>query len=157
MFSFFLVSTEIPTSTSSAYPSDDFSSTIQTKDFIGLTIGIILVLFVILMVVICKWSQCSCLKKRNNAHHSILPPASTTTTTSTPLHHQESDMLRRSFNTAHNQNYSSPRFRLDNIVPPQVPLKTATLHIQPHVVPRISISPQVSGSSLTNQQYTPYK
>ncbi|CAF0832563.1 unnamed protein product [Didymodactylos carnosus] len=143
------------TSTSS---NDDVSSAIQTKDFIALSIGVISVLLVILVVVICKWSEWSCLKKRNNTHHLILPPASSTTATSTPRHNQESDILRRSFHSVQNHNYRSPpTFRLDSIIPPQIPMKMTTLNVQPHVVPRISISPQISGSSLTTQQYSPYK
>ena len=47
----------------------DSNPTPLTRDFIGLCIGILSVVLVILIVAICKWSRCLCLRGSNESDH----------------------------------------------------------------------------------------
>jgi len=160
----------------------DSSPTPLTRDFIGLCIGILSVVLVILTVAICKWSRCVCLKQSNETDepnevfNSILQH-----TTSTPyrqsrssqsqfrtLQYQRSSScdqrpshLNRPVNVTSRDDYISPSqpnnfnaYRLNDIKVPRVTITTLPVQPTQQLVPRLSISPQISGSSITHSTYS---
>jgi hypothetical protein len=149
----------------------DSSPTLLTRDFIGLCIGILSVVIVILIVAICKWSRCLCLKShngiddQNEVFSSILQHNA-----STPHPH-----ARRSYNHNHHQpqeqrssscdhrpgniyrhisNTRNNGYRLNDLKVPRVTITTLPVQPSQQLVPRLSISPQVSGSSITRSTYS---
>ena len=152
----------------------DSSQSPITRDFIGLCIGILSVVLVILIVAVCKWSRCLCLKRnhdndeQNEGFSSIIQP-----TTSTPYHHSRrhhNQYQRPSACDRAGDDYrhiSSTRggllspppppyneYRLNNIKVPRVTITTLPVQPSQQLVPRLSISPQVSGSSITRSTYS---
>ncbi len=162
----------------------DSTPTPLTRDFIGLCIGILSVVLVILIVAICKWSRCLCLKRQtvndeqNEVFSSILQH-----NTSTPhpysRHHRShyrqqqpqqqqqrssscdqrpGNVYRHISNTR--DDYISPSqggyngYRLNDIKVPRVTITTLPVQPTQQLVPRLSISPQVSGSSITRSTYS---
>jgi len=152
-------------------PSDmlDSSSTPLSRDFIGLCIGILSVVIVILTVTVCKWSRCLCLKHN---HNNFNPTEGVTLViqpnTSTLHPHQQ---RRRSPNqwlspcdhhgnvqppirTTRDGVLSSPEPPYNGSRPRDVKASRVTFATLPgqssqQLVPRLSLSPQVSGSSIT--------
>jgi hypothetical protein len=163
------------------------SPTPLTRDFIGLCIGILSVVLVILVVAICKWSRCLCLRHQqdnddpNEVFSSILQH-----NTSTPhrqsrrqhnqshyrqeqesqLQHQRSSScdhrpgnIYRHISETRNELMSSSQpshnaYRLNDVKVPRVTITTLPVQPSQQLVPRLSISPQVSGSSITRSSYS---
>jgi hypothetical protein len=158
----------------------DSSPTPLTRDFIGLCIGILSVVLVILIVAICKWSRCLCLKRQNDndeqnevftsiLHHQTSTPYPNSRHHRTPNRQQYSRQRSSSCDQRPSHVYQPISTRDDHISPSQpanniyrlndikVPRVTiTTLPVQPtqQLVPRLSISPQVSGSSITRSTYS---
>jgi len=157
--------------------SYEMSPTPLTRDFIGLCIGILSVVLVILIVAICKWSRCLCLRRSNenddpnSGLSSIVQP---NTSTPHPFSRHRSHYRSRSsscdqrptgqyrYMSGAREAFPSPPqlvnnngFRLNDIKVPRVTI--TTLPVQPsqqQQVPRLSISPQVSGSSIARSTYS---
>ncbi len=169
----------------------DSSPTPLTRDFIGLCIGILSVVLVILIVAICKWSRCLCLRRQqdtddpNEVFSSILQH-----NTSTPhrqsrrphnhSHHrqqqqqpyQQQSQQPRSSSCDHrpgnffrhisetrneHTSASQPGYngqRLNDLKVPRVTITTLPVQPSQQLVPRLSLSPQVSGSSITRSSYS---
>jgi hypothetical protein len=149
------------------------SPTPLTRDFVGLCIGILSVILVILTVAVCKWSRCLCLKRnhdhdeQNEGLSSVIGP-----TTSTPYHnsrrHRQSQRpsscdrvgdVYRHVNNTRNGLLSPPPpsyngYRLNDVKAPRVTITTLPVQPSQQLVPRLSISPQVSGSSITRSSYS---
>ena len=154
----------------------DSSPTPLTRDFIGLCIGILSVVLVILTVAICKWSRCLCLKRSNdNDNPNEVFSSILQHNTSTP--HHQSRFHRRQRSSSCDQrpgyvyrpisttrdDYISPAlmgqyntngYRLNDIKVPRVTITTLPVQPTQQLVPRLSISPQVSGSSITRSTYS---
>lgn len=159
----------------------DSSPTPLTRDFIGLCIGILSVVLVILIVAICKWSRCLCLKRQNDnddpneVFTSILQP-STSTPHAHSRHHrsqsrqQQPQQRSSSCDQRPSYAYRPVNTTRDDYIPPNQPINNAyrlndikvprvtitTLPVQPtqQLVPRNSISPQISGTSITRSSYS---
>jgi hypothetical protein len=149
----------------------DSSTTPLTRDFIGLCIGILVVVLALLIVALCTWARC--LYVKNNDHHDIhneilssviQADVSTSHRYSRSRHHhhhERSSSCHRINNT--NPHASSIR---DGFLSPPVAQQpyyvcrandskgqrgtTKILAVQPcqQLVPRLSISPQESSSSI---------
>ena len=160
----------------------DSSPTLLTRDFIGLCIGILCVVIVILIVAICKWSRCLCLKshhdndEQNDVFSSILQHnASTPHThtrsqynhnhhqpqqqrTSSSCDHRPGNIYRHISNTRNDLTSSvqpsTNGYRLNDVKVPRVTITTLPVQPSQQLVPRLSISPQVSGSSITRSSYS---
>jgi len=151
----------------------DSSPTPLALDFIGLCIGVLSVILVILLVAVCKWSRCLGLKQNHNNYDqngdltSVIQP-----NTSIPYHNQQRH---------HNQNQQlsscdhpgnvhppvsttrdgllSPQTSYNGCRPNDVKLSRVTITTLPiqtsqQLVPRVSISSQVSSSSITRNTYS---
>ncbi|CAF3473896.1 unnamed protein product [Rotaria socialis] len=170
----------------------DISPTLLTRDFIGLCIGILSVVLVILVVVICKWSRCLCLKHNydsDDQHEvlsSILQQTASTSDSQSRRHCQNNRYSRHSLpsppppsRSLHNQwsassslYYSRPgsvyrqisngrydfippmeignnQYRINDVKVPRITITTLPIQPSQQLVPRLSISPQGSGSSIT--------
>lgn len=158
-----------------------------TRDFIGLCIGILSVVLVILIVAICKWSRCLCLKGSNDSdnpnevfssilqHHTSTPysqsrQARDRNHRSLRIHHQRSSScdqrpgnIYRPVVNRSRDDYISPTqfgnnnnngYRLNDIKVPRVTITTLPVQPTQQLVPRLSISPQVSGSSIARSTYS---
>jgi hypothetical protein len=151
----------------------DSSSTPLKLDFIGLCIGVLSVILVILIVAVCKWSSCLCLKQNHNNYDqngnltSVIQP-----NTSTPYHNQQRH--RRQNQGLSSCDYPgnvhppvsttrdgllSPQTSYNGCRPNDVKLSRVTITTLPvqtsqQLVPRLSISPQVSSSSITRNTYS---
>ena len=156
----------------------DLSPTPLTRDFIGLCIGILSVVLVILIVAICKWSRCLCLKSHHdNDDHNEVFSSILQHNTSTPhpqLRHNRNNNYRQQRSSSCDQrpgyvyrhisntrdDYISPSqygnngYRLNDIKVPRVTITTLPVQPTQQLVPRLSISPQVSGSSITHSTYS---
>ncbi len=157
----------------------DSSPTILTRDFIGLCIGILSVVIVILIVAICKWSRCLCLKshtdndEQNEVFSSILQHNASTPYTrhnnnnphglpqqqrSSSCDHRPGNIYRHISNTRNNIISPVPPtnngYRLNDVKVPRVTITTLPVQPSQQLVPRLSISPQVSGSSITRSTYS---
>jgi len=151
----------------------DSSSTPLTLDFIGLCIGVLTVILVILIVAVCKWSNCLCLKRnpnnndQNEALTSVIQPS-----TSTPYHNHQRfrSQNQRLSSCDHPGNvHPSTSTTRDGLLSPQtccngyhpndvkvsrVTIRTLPIQTSQQLVPRLSISPQVSSSSITHNTYS---
>jgi hypothetical protein len=161
----------------------DSSPTPLTRDFIGLCIGILSVVLVILIVAICKWSRCLCLKRQNDTdeqnevfssilqHNASTPHPHSRNHRSQNRQQQQQSQQRSSscdqrpgYIYRHISNtrddYISPSqqgnngYRLNDIKVPRVTITTLPVQPTQQLVPRLSISPQVSGSSITRSTYS---
>ena len=164
----------------------DSSPTPITRDFIGLCIGILSVVLVILIVAICKWSRCLCLKRpsdideQNEVFSSILQHNASTPHNHSRRHqnpshhyqHEQQQQQQRSSSCDHRpgniyRHVSETRndlispaqpgnngYRLNDLKVPRVTITTLPVQPTQQLVPRLSISPQVSGSSITHSSYT---
>ncbi|CAF1669079.1 unnamed protein product, partial [Adineta ricciae] len=157
------------------------SPTPLTRDFIGLCIGILSVVIVILIVAICKWSRCRCMKRFDDTddnhgvfssilQHNASTPHGNARRQYNYNHHQQDQHLSSCDHRPDNIYRHISNSRVDTISPVQatnnngyrlndvkVPRVTiTTLPVQPtqQLVPRLSISPQVSGSSITRSSYS---
>ena len=54
----------------------DPTPTLFTRDFIGLCVGVLSMVLVVLVVAICKWSRCLCLKRHatHGNQNQVFPP-----------------------------------------------------------------------------------
>jgi hypothetical protein len=157
----------------------DSSPTPLTRDFIGLCIGILSVVLVILIVAICKWSRCLCLKRSNdneepNEVFSSILQHNTSTPHPHSRHYQNQNHRQQQRPTSCDQrpgnvyrHISNTRndlisplqsnnngYRLNDIKVPRVTITTLPVQPTQQLVPRLSISPQVSGSSITRSTYS---
>jgi hypothetical protein len=159
----------------------DSNPTPLTRDFIGLCIGILSVVLVILIVAICKWSRCLCLKRSNDndepneVFSSILQHNASTphphTRHNRNHNHRElrssscdqrpGNIYRHISNTrddlilpSQTGNNNNNGYRLNDIKVPRVTITTLPVQPTQQLVPRLSISPQVSGSSITRSTYS---
>ncbi|CAF1351719.1 unnamed protein product [Adineta steineri] len=152
----------------------DSSSTPLTRDFIGLCIGILSVVLVILIVAVCKWSRCQCLK-RNQDHDSqserlssVIQSNASTSRTYSQEHLTQNQRLLSCNRSDEVSGYIN-NTRHDFLSPPQqthnghtrkeikVPRVTiTTLPVQPsqQLVPRLSTSPQVPSSTMPRNTYS---
>lgn len=143
----------------------DSTSTPITRDFIGLCIGILTVVLVILIVAICKWSRCLCLK--GNPRGDLPDEGLISVVHSRPHHHQQHrpSSCSRSGNTqqyarSHRDGLLSPpqpTFNGGRCMDVKVPrVKITTLAVQPcqQLVPRLSMSPQDSSSSIARSSFS---
>lgn len=170
--SFFIIDTFynlVPDSDLSPFVSDSAPSPI-TRDFIGLCIGILSVVIVILTVAICKWSRCQCLNANHHDNDQTESLTSVIDHNTAPVvrrpSRQRSSSCDRLDNDQSNRNrtrdglLSSPQRTYNGTAPARdikVPRVTITaLSVQPsqQMVPRLSISPQVSNSSTTQSTYS---
>ena len=163
-------------------PILDSSPTPLTRDFIGLCIGILSVVLVILIVAICKWSRCHCLKQshayddQNDIFSSVLQQNASTPhgqpqrqpndqRRPRPSHHRSSSCDQRPgsiyqpVGRARDDLISpvqaaSNAYRLQEIKVPRVTITTLPVQPTQQLVPRLSISPQVSGSSIARSSYS---
>ena len=161
-------------------PTLESSPTPLTRDFIGLCIGILSVVLVILIVAICKWSRCRCLKQshdpddQNDVFSSMLQPNTSTPhpySRRHPSHHRQSQQPRSSscdqrpdgvylpIRNTRDDLVSPPPpathgYRLNDIKVPRVTITTLPVQPSQQLVPRLSISPQVSGSSISRSTYS---
>lgn len=148
---------------------EDQSPTSLTRDVIGLCIGVLSVVLLIVIIALFKWSRCICLKQSPNNFGtdeeltSVIQP--NITVPYTYRHNNRSQNQRVSscnhtgnvyptVSTTRNGLLSSPqRICLGNRpLDAKVSLVTTTsLSVQTsqQLVPRLSISPQMSGSSIT--------
>ncbi|UJR23387.1 hypothetical protein I4U23_026395 [Adineta vaga] len=160
----------------------------MTRDFIGLCIGILSVVIVILIVAICKWSRCLCLKNSNDTdeHNEVFSSilqhnASTPHRQSQQRHfnhnhhhqsqqyqqeqrtsscdHRPSNIYQHISNTRNDaispvQSVNNNGYRLNDLKVPRVTITTLPVQPTQQLVPRLSISPQVSGSSITRSSYS---
>lgn len=166
----------MPDSDLSTLISDSTPSPI-TRDFIGLCIGVLCVVIVILTVAICKWSRCQCL---NQNHHdndqtesltSVIDHRTAVAAGRPPSRqphrspNQRSSSCDRLGNGQSNRNrmrdglLSSPQptyngYPPRDIVVPRVTITTLSVQPAQQMVPRLSISPQVSNSSTTQSTYS---
>ena len=141
-----------------------------TRDFIGLCIGILSLVLVILIVVVCKWSRCRCLKKNHHEHDEDLTSVINHNTSAfRPARQRQRDENQRSsVSCNHPGNGYPPTNRTRNgnsllsaqstynesqskdlKVVPRVTITTLPVQPSQQQVPRLSISPQVSESSIT--------
>jgi hypothetical protein len=147
----------------------DSSPAPLTRDFIGLCMGVLFVILVVLTVVICKWSRCLCLKKNHNNYNqnenlSSVIPQNITTPHLHRQHHRSQNQRLSSCNhpgnvyphisTTRDGLLSSPQpssngYRPHNVKISRVTTTTLQVQTSQQLVPRLSISPQVSGSSIT--------
>jgi len=151
----------------------DSSSTPLTLDFIGLCIGVLSVILVILIVAVCKWSRCLCLKQNHNHYDqngdltSVIQP-----NTSTPYHnHQRHRSQNQRLSSCHHPGNVHPPVSTtrDGLLSPQtsyngshpndvkasrVTIRTLPIQNSQQLVPRLSISSQVSNSSITHNVYS---
>jgi hypothetical protein len=162
-------------------PILDVSPTPLTRDFIGLCIGILTVVLVILIVAICKWSRCQCSKHSNDVDdHNQVFSSILQQNTSTPHAHSRHQQQRQR-QQQHQQRSSScdqrpgsvyqpvshhrdelispvqatsNNYRLTDIKVPRVTITTLPVQPSQQLVPRLSISPQVSSSSITRSTYS---
>ncbi len=151
-----------------------------TRDFIGLCIGILSVVLVILIVAICKWSRCRCLKRSNdndnpNEVFSSILQHNTSTPHPQSRHNRDNNRRQRSsscdqrpgniyrpisntrddyISPAQMGQYNTNGYRLNDIKVPRVTITTLPVQPTQQLVPRLSISPQVSGSSITHSTYS---
>ncbi len=151
----------------------DSSPAPLTRDFIGLCIGILSVVIVILIVAVCKWSRCLCLKQNHNDYDqtegltAVIGQNSSVPRPSQQRHPGQNQQLSSydhpstvppSRSTARDGLLLSPQRAYNGRQPNdlKVPRVTITaLSVQPsqQLVPRLSISPQVSASSITHNPY----
>ena len=129
----------------------DSTSTPITRDYIGLCIGILTVVLVILLVAICKWSRCLCLKR--SARDDLLDEGLSSVLHSHPQQPRPSSCSRSG--TTHQRNGllspPQPTYNVGRPTDVKVPRVTITrLAVQPsqQLVPRLSMSPQESSSSI---------
>lgn len=160
----------------------DSSPTPLTRDFIGLCIGILSVVLVVLIVAICKWSRCLCLKRQNDHDdpNEVLTSILHHPTSSTP--HRQSRQIRSNSRSYQQRSSSCDQrpsyvyqpintmttrddyippsnnrnsgYRLNDIKVPRVTITTLPVQPTQQLVPRNSISPQISGSSITRSSYS---
>lgn len=144
----------------------------STRDFIGLCIGILSVLLAILIIALCKWSRCRCLKRNHHDHDQIEGLTSIVhqnVSTSRPSRQRRRDQNQRpsSCGPPGNTNPSTSRTR-NGLLPssqpnsngyqprdlkvPCVTITTLSVQTSQQLVPRRSISPQISDSSIINIQ-----
>ncbi len=145
-----------------------------TRDFVGLCIGILAVILVILIVAVCKWSRCLCLKQNHNNYDQTEGLTSVMHSNILPLH------PNRQFHGNQNQRLSpcdhpgngypsisttrdglltSPQpsynvYRSQDVKVPRITITTLPVQPSQQLVPRLSISPQVSNSSITRSTYS---
>jgi len=160
----------------------DSSPTPLTRDFIGLCIGILSVVLVILIVAICKWSRCVCLKRQNdNDDQNDVFSSILQHNASTPYPHSRNSRNRHQQRSQHRSSSCDQRpgniyrhisntrddlisssssqignngYRLNDIKVPRVTITTLPVQPNQQLVPRLSISPQVSGSSIAHSTYS---
>ena len=163
-------------------PLLDSSPTPLTRDFIGLCIGILSVVLVVLIVAICKWSRCHCLKQphdhddHNDIFSSVLQQNASTphghprrhpsdNRRQRPSQHRSSSCDQRPgsvyqpVSTGRDDLISpvapsSNAYRLQEIKVPRVTITALPVQPTQQLVPRLSISPQVSGSSIARSSYS---
>ncbi len=152
----------------------DLSPTPVTRDFIGLCIGVLCVVLVILIVALCKWSQCLCLKCNHdsndqNEHLSSVIQPNTSTPHPHPQQHRSRNQGLSLYNCPGNAYRHISTTRGGLLSPPQEPyngycltdvkapcITITTVSVQPsqQLVPRLSTSPVISNSSITRSIYS---
>lgn len=142
-----------------------------SRDFIGLCIGILSVVVIVMIVALCKWSRCRCLK-RNLAGHdpderfsTLIPPSTPTT----HLHSRRPTVQSRRFSSAYPAERHANGTRHSALTPgehpygnrrsvdvkaPRVTIKVVPVQSSQQLVPRLSTSPQVSNSSMIHNVYS---
>ena len=150
----------------------DGSQTSTTRDFVALCISLVTVALVILVIILCKWSHRLCF----NSSSTNRSENGTTTTVSTLSsrgsgsrpHHNRRRPSATCQNRSTDPNHNGINVR-DGFLSPPAPLhyppypqetKSARLIVtvvpsqsSQQVVPRLSISPHGSSSSLTRNSY----
>ncbi|CAF1184413.1 unnamed protein product [Adineta ricciae] len=155
--------------------SEDTSSTTLSRDLVGICVGVISVAMVILIVVVCKWSRCSFLKRNqeiDNETERLSEIVQQTDPRRSSHSQQRSTGQNRRSSAArpsniNNQYVNTTRHGL--LSPPQpashgqqskttkvprVTITTLPVQSSQQLVPRLSISPQVSSSSITHNNYS---
>lgn len=161
----------------SSEPTSDSAPSPLTRDFIGLCIGILSVVLVILTVTICKWSRCQFLNPNRHdydqtesltsvVNHNTAPaagrPSRQRQRNSTQ---QRSSSCDRHGNVRSNNNrtrdglLSSPQptysgYPARDLKVPRVTITALSVQPSQQMVPRLSVSPQVSNSSTTQSTYS---
>ncbi len=145
-----------------------------TRDFIGLCIGILCVIAVVLLVAICKWSRCLCLKRNHDNYEqtgdlsSVIQPNTSTPHSHLQRHHNQNQRLSscdrpdigyRQISTTRDGLLSPPQpfyneYRLNDVKGSRITITTLPPQPSQQRVPRLSVSPQVSGSSITHSTYS---
>ncbi|UJR25513.1 hypothetical protein I4U23_006859 [Adineta vaga] len=153
---------------------DDSTPTPLTRDFIGLCIGIVAVILVMLIVAIYKWSHCLCLK-RNQGSNDPMERLSVIIQENNLRRHSSAQQRRLDPNRRPSANHPSnngnryvsstnhgllsppqPIFnghRLTDVKAPRITITTLPIQSSQQLVPRLSISPQISNSSITHNAY----
>ncbi|CAF1036288.1 unnamed protein product [Rotaria sp. Silwood1] len=156
----------------------DTNPRLLTRDFIGLCIGILSVVLVILIVAICKWSHCLCLKRNNDQNEvlsSILQQNISSSDSNVRRHYQNNgypvhlQQRQQQWPPLYDNHPSSvyqhigdsrddvisslqagnSRYRINDIIAPRVTITTLPVQPSQQRVPCLSMSPQISGSSIT--------
>jgi len=146
--------------------SSDPSATQFTRDFIGLCIGILSVALVILILAVCKWSRCLSLKRNYNQTEDLTAVVQSSTTIPRPYRQSHPSQNQRlsscdrprnvhpSISTTRNGLLSSPQplhnaYHPHDVKVSRVKITTLSVQTSQQLVPRLSLSPQVSSSSIT--------
>lgn len=149
---------------------EDSSPTPLTRDIIGLCIGVLSIVLLILIIAICKWSRCECLKqyRHNMDQHedltSVILPNSTVPYSYRQHNHNRNQRIstcNHSRNvhptviTTRNGLLSSPPPFCNGARPhdtkvSHVTITSFSVQTSQQLVPRLSLSPQISGSSITH-------
>lgn len=147
-----------------ALHSFDISPTQITRDFVGLCIGILTVVIVILIVAICKWSRCLCLKENSRDDPQSENLSSVMFTDPTPSNRHPSQCQQTSnpyqYTSTTRDGFLSPPpthyngHRPKDVKVPRVTITTLPVQPSQQIVPRLSLSPQVSGSSIAHSTYS---
>jgi hypothetical protein len=156
----------------------DSNPTPLTRDFVGLCIGILSVVLVIFTVAICKWSRCRCLKRSNdnNVPNEVFSSILQQNTSTSHPHSQRYQNLNqhsqrpsscdhrpgnvyRHISNGRNEIISPAQpvnngYRLNDVKAPRVTITTLAVQPSQQLVPRLSTSPQVSGSSIGRSTYS---
>lgn len=146
-----------------ALHSLDISPTQITRDFVGLSIGILTVVIVILVIAICKWSRCLCLKSKSRDDQQNENLSSLIFTDPTPSNRHPSQCQQTSnpyqYTSTTRDGFLSPPpanfngHRTNDVKLPHITITTLPVQPSQQIVPRLSISPQVSGSSIAHSTY----
>jgi len=144
----------------------DSTSTFLTRDLIGLFIGIVSVVLVILTVTICKWSRCFHLNENQSHPHEAEGLTSVTSVSSSNVQSRNKNQRIPSSDYG----YSSTKSTKDSVLAkyqsslnaqpisdtkvPRVTITALTVPSNTQLVPRLSLSPQASGSSISHSSYS---
>jgi hypothetical protein len=151
----------------------DVSSTPLTHDLIALCVGTICIVLVILLLAVCKWSRCLCLKRNHDNYgqtegfSSVIQPNTSTPHSFSQRHRSQNQQFSpcdrpghssQQISTTRNGFLSPPQLfnnehHSNDVKLPRVTITKLSVQSSQQLVPRLSINPQASGSSITHSTY----